>query len=337
MPDALRIRFGLTVSVVAIVATLLACDAVRVARSDTGQPPGNSVTTGLRTITLEVQRNTREYMVYVPESYRTGDPWPVVVVFHGGGGNAESMLRTTGWDEEAEGERFLAVFPQGTAIDRPRRRSRRDGRFWNDGSGRESIPAARQNVDDIAFVNQLLADLEDRYSVDKRRVYATGFSNGAGMAFRVARELSTTFAAVAPVAGADWSPEAEPTRPVPVLYITGDADPLNPLEGGAVRVGRRTMGTKPDVGEMLDEWVRINKCERSRGITTKQRGVTGVEYLDETGKSGVILYTLKNHGHHWPGSESRLPARLVGPNTSTLDAAAIIWEFFEEHKLPAPR
>lgn len=310
---------------------LFACAPMQHASPDC---PASDTDPGRHTIPLEVDGTQRAYVIHVPEDYTPAQRWPVVVMFHGGGGDAAAAIRSTGWDREAEDEGFLAVFPQGTASAQSRRGIRGDTRFWNDGSNRESIAAARDNVDDIAFVTRLLADLESRYTIDTTRVYATGFSNGAGMAFRVARELSTDFAAVAPVAGADWRAEVDPIRPVPLLYITGDADPLNPIAGGAVRVGRRTMGTKPSVAEIVNDWLEIHDCDRDPFTVYDRNGDTGLAHSDARGDDAVVLYTLKDHGHHWPGSSSRLPSRLVGPNTSDLDATAEIWKFFASHTLP---
>ncbi|MFV1967883.1 MAG: PHB depolymerase family esterase [Pirellulaceae bacterium] len=124
----------------------------------------------------------------------------------------------TGWAEKADREGFLAVFPEGTPPD-PSRPARFIGnpQTWNDGSKRSNLGAAVRGVADVEFVSAMLSDLSTRFKVDKRRVYATGFSNGASMTFRLARELSTAIAAVAPVAGADWLENKNPDRAVPLL------------------------------------------------------------------------------------------------------------------------
>ena len=316
-----------------MAAWMINCASTKHTSQGSSAPPGSGTGPGTHTIPLEIDGTRRTYVIHVPADYTSTRRWPVVVMFHGGGGDAGAAIRSTGWDRKADEERFLAVFPQGTASRQNRRRSRGEARFWNDGSNRRSIAAARDNVDDIEFVARLLADLENRYSIDSARVYATGFSNGAGMAFRVARELSTDIAAVAPVAGADWRPEVHPVKPVPLLYMTGDADPLNPIAGGAVRVGRRTMGTKPPVKEMVNNWLDIHDCERNPGTVYDRDGDRGLAYRNENGNDVVVLYTLNGHGHHWPGSSSRLPDRLVGPNTSSLDATGEIWRFFTSHTI----
>jgi polyhydroxybutyrate depolymerase len=147
------------------------------------------------------------------------------------------------------------VFPEGTSPDASRPGRFRDNpQTWNDGSKRPNVGAAIRGVPDIEFVSAMLADLKVLFSVDERRIYATGFSNGASMAFRVARELSPIIAAAAPVAGSDWLNETNPECPVPLLYITGTADPLNPVRGGEIYIGQRAFGTKPATQEMIGKW-----------------------------------------------------------------------------------
>jgi polyhydroxybutyrate depolymerase len=243
-------------------------------------------------------------------------------------------MRETGWCEKADAEGFLAVFPEGTPPDPSRPGRFRDNpQTWNDGSDRPNVGASRRGVADVAFVSALLADLKARFRVDEGRIYATGFSNGASMAFRVARELSPVFAAVAPVAGADWRSAVIPQRPVPLLYMTGTADPLNPVEGGEIHIGRRAFGEKPPIREMIGRWVKMHGCPDPGRVVYKKDGATGVAYGRPEESAQVVLYTLEGHGHHWPGGKSALPERLAGKNTATVKATDVIWAFFRSHTL----
>jgi polyhydroxybutyrate depolymerase len=243
-------------------------------------------------------------------------------------------MQETGWAEKADAEGFLAVFPEGTPADASRRARFRDNpQTWNDGSGRSNVGAVRLGAADVEFVSTMLSDLRTRVSVDERRIYATGFSNGASMTFRVARELPRILAAVAPVAGADWLHGMTPERAVPILYITGAADPLNPIDGGDIRIGPTIFGEKPPVREMIGEWVRMAGCPEEPRVVYNQGGARGVAYGFPGAPPSVVLYTIDGHGHHWPGGNSRLPESLAGRNTATLNATDVIWEFFKAHSL----
>jgi polyhydroxybutyrate depolymerase len=171
---------------------------------------------GDHSLTLKVGELDRRYIVHVPPSYDGKKPVPVVIMFHGGGGTGRWAMPESGWPQKADKEGFLAVFPDATPPD-PTKPSRfsSNGQIWNDGSGR--FHAGQKNMPDVAFINAMIDDLIARFTVDRRRIYATGFSNGASMTFRVGVELSARIAAIAPIAGALWIKQPKLDRPVSLL------------------------------------------------------------------------------------------------------------------------
>jgi polyhydroxybutyrate depolymerase len=285
---------------------------------------------------IESEGITRRYLVAAPEDLREGERVPLVVMFHGGGGRASAAAKESGWPVKALEERLIAVFPEGTGPD-----PEAPGRFlsnpqiWHDGSGRFSRRG--REWDDIGFIDRLLDDLYEAYPIDPSRVYATGFSNGASMTFHVGVELSTRFAAVAPVAGAFWLDDPRPDRPVPLLYITGEDDPLNPMGGGVPTTANgRVMGaaiSKPPVIESITKWAEMLGCPEDPTPIDAPEGVTAVQYGPCADGSEVRYYTIADCGHVWPGGNNLLPERVVGPETDLLDATDLIWEFFSEHSL----
>ena len=132
------------------------------------------------------------------------------------------MAWFSGLNQKADQEGFLAVYPNGT------------GRFssltWNGGNCCGS--AMQQRVDDVAFIDAVLDDLANVVNVDTKRVYATGISNGAIMAYRLASELSERIAAIAPVAGPMGTATCSPRRAVSVLHFHGTDDQFAPFNGG---------------------------------------------------------------------------------------------------------
>ena len=319
------------------MALVLLCGCRAPADGAAPTPASPALAPGTQSFALTVKGVARTYLLHVPPAYDPARAWPVVVMFHGGGGNAREALRDTGWAEKADAEGFLAVFPEGTPPDPAKpARFRGNPQTWNDGSKRANLGAAQREVADVEFVAALLADVASRCRVDARRVYATGFSNGASMSFRVARELARQFAAVAPVAGGDWMTERAPERPVPLLYITGTADPLNPIDGGPIRIGLRELGSKPPARGMIAAWAKMAGCAADPRTIYDHDGAKGVAYAAPGDTNRVVFYTIEGHGHHWPGRKSSLPEFIAGKNTARLDATGVIWEFFEAHALPAP-
>ncbi len=319
-------------AVLMVFLFLLACPWAMA--KEAAPPAPGKVSSGNQTIQIASGGLDRHYVIHIPPGYNTNKKWPVVIMFHGGGGTAKGAMWETGWAEKADQEGFLAVFPEGTPPD-----PSRPGRFldnpqtWNDGSTRHGIGAVDRDVADMEFVSKMLSDLDIRFKVDKSRIYVTGFSNGASMSFRLARELSSSIAAAAPVAGADWLDQEKPGRLVPLLYITGTADPLNPFAGGEIRIGLKTYGKKPATPEMIGKWIAMLDCKPVPRVVYNQDGAKGTACGCPDKDEEVVLYIIEGHGHHWPGGRSALPETLAGKNTAKLKATDVIWEFFKRHSL----
>ncbi|MBD3292285.1 MAG: hypothetical protein GF393_05135 [Armatimonadia bacterium] len=287
--------------------------------------------------TIESEGITRRYLVAVPPDLRDDEQVPLVVMFHGGGGQGSAAAKETGWPVKALEDRFIVAFPEGTGPDPEAPGSfLRNPQIWHDGS--ERFTKRERQWDDVGYIERVLDEVCEEYPVDPARVYATGFSNGASMTFRVGVELSERFAAVAPVAGAFWLEDPRPDRPVPLLYITGEEDPLNPMDGGVPTTANgREMGagvSKPPVLDSITKWAEMIGCHEETTPIDAPEGVTAVRYGPCEDGNEVRYYTIADCGHVWPGGENLLPERVVGPETDLLDATDLIWEFFCEHSLP---
>ena len=290
---------------------------------------------GLMQMSLNIADIQRHFIVYLPRQYNREIAWPVVVIFHGGGSHALLEIEHSGWIEQAEKAGFIAVFPEGTRPD-PSRPARflRNPQTWNDGSSRSNIGAANRGASDMLFVDAMIETLQEQFSVDPRRIYATGFSNGASMSFRLARERSKRIAAIAPVAGNDWRIEIMPTRAVPILYISGAADPLNPIAGGKVKIGLKSFGDKPPISETINRWVKIHQCPQLPDFNKALSQFGTLVYQCEHQNGAVVVHLLEGHGHYWPGASNLLPERIAGEYHTHMQAPEVIWQFFRHYQLP---
>ena len=171
-------------------------------------------------ITADVAGRRRSAVACVPDVPAPAAGWPVVFAFPGGQSHPEQMRGFSGLDEFAAAGAAVVVYPAGTG--------RREGLLtWNGGNCcGEAFQSASA---DVGFVDALLDRLIDRLPVDPRRFHATGMSNGAMMAYRVAAELSERIASIAPVAGPLALATIAPARPVPVLHFHGSLDQFTPL------------------------------------------------------------------------------------------------------------
>lgn len=298
---------------------------------DRGPEP---VTPGDHGFVLRVGNLDRRYTVHVPPSYDGRAPLPVVIMLHGGGGTGRAAAIETGWSEKADRAGFLAVFPNAMPPDPTKPSSfARNPQLWNDGS--ERFYQGQNKVDDVSFLNAMLDDLLARFAADRRRVFVTGFSNGASMAFRVGAELSGRIAAIAPVAGACWADSVKLEQAVPMCYITGMADPLNPIEGG---VPRLTSGTsdkvrakpKPPVRESIQRWTKALGCPNTPSKISEANGVRSEIYGPGRDGAEVAYITVEGLGHTWAGGKSLLPELMVGKTSEKLNATDFVWDFFSK-------
>ena len=255
-------------------------------------------------------------------------------MLHGAGATAAVARQQTGWTAKADAGRFAVVFPEGTAPD-PEAPPlfRLNPQLWNDGSGRGHV--ARRGVDDVGFIAALLERLGRELALDRTRIYLTGFSNGASLAFRVAAELANVVAAVAPVAGHCCIEPLRLTRLPALLHISGAADPLNPLEGGEVETPWGHSEYHPPVRRSVERWARAT----GSGTCTDRVDDTGVMWTecgDATGRVAARLAVVAGLGHVWPGGPRLLPERVVGKASRVLMGTDVIWEFFSRSPRHSP-
>jgi len=322
------IRIKLAVFLAA--AILLECTMSVTTQASSNRP--TKMRPGDHTLELTFNGLKRHYVVHVPPGCDGNTPVPIVIMFHGGGGKARGAMEETGWSAKADKENFLAVYPEGVPRDPSRRASFvANPQSWNDGSQRAIVAASLKKIDDVGFVNAMLDDLSVKFRVDPHRLYATGFSNGASMAFRAGRALSTRLAAIAPVAGSDWLDEPRPAQSLSLLYLTGTEDPLNPLEGGEIMLGEKPAGNKPPVREFIHKWVQLLGCAPEPKVIHDKDGVKGIAYISCHGNAEVVFYTVAGMGHFWPGGMSHLPEQVIGKSSNKISATDVIWEFFRKH------
>lgn len=165
----------------------------------------------------------RTYNLYVPESYPIDRPVPLVLRFHGLGGNGGQEINSTGYRGIADQEGFILVAPSGAAGSR--------GGAWNVGP----CCTSDSSVDDVAFAKAIVEDVAEVANVDRSRVYATGFSMGGGMTHYLACHASDTFAAFAPEAFdllEENVNQCNPPHAVPLLSQRASNDSLVIYDGG---------------------------------------------------------------------------------------------------------
>jgi polyhydroxybutyrate depolymerase len=259
----------------------------------------------------------RLYLLYVPKSYDSSRPTPLVISIHGFSEWPAHQAQMTHWNNLAEEYGFIVVYPSGTGF--PKR--------W-----RTRVESGSAAMPDVTFISDLIDQLEGEYNIDPRRIYANGLSNGGGMSVLLACELSDRIAAIGTVAGAysfAWS-ECPPSRPMPAIVFHGTADPIVPYLGGPSRDPNIPL---PDIPAWVESLAQRNGCSGAVVEIPAHGEVSGIRYSDCTQNAEIIFYTIAGGGHSWPGGEP-LPKWLVGHTTKDINATRAMWEFFQEHPLP---
>lgn len=267
----------------------------------------------------------RTYIVHYPPIYMEKEQLPLVIALHGGGGKGESMDKLTGFNEIADKYSFIVVYPDG--VDKQ----------WNDGRSDAHI---NKSINDVKFISLLIDTLHKRFIIDTNRVYLTGISNGGLMTFRLACELSGKITAAATVAASmPETPQYDciPLRHVPMMIISGDADPLVPFEGGEISIfGIVMRGKVIPVNQSVRNWIKYDECDTAPAVTVLDKvdddtkavkNVYKGDYADE-----VVFWRIEGGGHTWPGGLQYLPKRLIGTTCRQFNASEEIWKFFDGKK-----
>lgn len=257
---------------------------------------------------VDVDGVMRQYLMYLPAGYDGTSQFPVMLAYHGGGGNALWMLLMADMRSLADAHDFILVYPQGLPDDA-------GDPIWN------SEGPFSNGVDELGYTAALIDSLAAEYEIDQSRVYATGYSNGANMVWELACLLSDRITAVGAVAGSNWrwiDLMCSPTRPVPVLSIHGTLDFYNPYNGGFFSLG---------LIEASEYWVEVAGADATPEVvalpdTVPGDGSTVEQYTWANGENCVSVehYKVLGGGHDWPGTFGNMD----------IDSNEVIWGFVSQ-------
>jgi polyhydroxybutyrate depolymerase len=281
--------------------------------------------------TFRYNGENRSYIIDVPSSYNPSNDYPLVLVFHGGGGNAENIKEVTNFSRKGEEENFIVVYPEGSGKLNHRLLT------WN--CGFCCGYALENNIDDVGFIRALIEYLTEEYSIDESMIYATGISNGGIMSYYVGAAISDIFAAIAPVSSQIGGQASEqekiwripaPENPVSVLAINGMNDSRVPYDGGRPDDNDTAVYSWISTNESISFWVVHNQCNSFPERNMSDSGNIIIDtYAGGSNYTMVRLISIVDGTHSWPGGEKGWDQGDTP--TSEIKATDIIWEFFKEH------
>jgi len=274
---------------IALVAAMLIVSAgsATASAADAGSRP--SAGCGTATIehgrklhrAIEVNGTRRAYILDVPDRVRAQQPAPLLFDFHGFGHSAAGVWQVSKFKDLAARDGFITVYPDGLPVHL----------MGHEGAGWEIFSTDGNR--DLAFVTQLLDQLERTYCIDRARIFSTGFSNGAFFSNLLGCTMADRFAAVAPVGGGRLTVPCTPSRAVPVLIHHGRKD---------ARIG------VDQARQTRDTWVGIDSCS--------QHATDTCDWYRGCRDGAEVGYCEDDGEHYWP-----------------LPATERIWEFFKRHPL----
>jgi polyhydroxybutyrate depolymerase len=261
----------------------------------------------------EVNLGDRRYLIDLPD-HPSG---AMILALHGGGGNPSQFAQASGFSEPALAAGYAVIYPAGSGRTRLL--------TWN--AGYCCAYAQRHHVDDIEFLDQVIADASTRFGLNKDRVYLTGMSNGSMMAETYAVQRADRVKAVAGVSGTiDLA--TTPAAAVPLLHIHGTADTHVPYLGGQGEdslVDTRFTATPDEIAAFVQVFGALQKTETLINPTDDGMQVIQADYRDAKGVQ-VRLMTIEGGAHAWPGGTSR---RKV--STTDISANTEVLQFFALH------
>lgn len=289
-----------------------------------------AVEPGKTEVTITSRATSRSYFRHVPPAVSEDRPLPVVVDLHGYSEPPDIHTKLTALGPYGDEHGFVTVTPRG---------------------GGSPIRWETQfESDDVAFIGDLLDDVEAALCIDEARVFVTGLSNGALMTSTLACVLAERVAAIAPVAGVRNPSGCKPSRRVPVLAIHGTDDQFIRYDGGLGESGLdlpapdgsgrkirelidRDSVTLTPVPQVIAAWARRNGCDPKPATVKVTADVDRISYDCPVGVD-VQLYRVNGGGHSWPGSPfAAALSSIVGKTTTSISANDVMWRFFQRHPL----
>jgi polyhydroxybutyrate depolymerase len=288
--------------VIALLGASSACE--RWARPGSGTSERRMVVGGV----------TRTYLLHASGPARPGRA--LVFVLHGLGGTGAGVEWRTKGTFDTLGDRDGAVVIYPEALGDPRR--------WNAGW---DAPSGAGLSDDLGFFSALIDMAVAELGVDRKRVFAAGFSDGASMVYRLGCERPDLVAAVAPVSGGMSPGVARACAhggPVSIIGMHGTEDPIAPLEQ-PIHDGIAAWATR-------DGCPSVPSSSRLPDLDPHDGTQTRVHLFGPCGAgTSVVFYTIEGGGHAWPGGASVWGFRRRGNTPHDFDAGVAIWDFFLKH------
>jgi polyhydroxybutyrate depolymerase len=257
----------------------------------------------------------RPIVPYVPESYRSSVPVPLVILLHGYGASGVLQELLFQYKLLSEEKGFVYLNPEGNF-------DASGKRFWNAFDACCNFYGS--SVDDVGYIMSLVTEAKKRFAIDPARVFVIGHSNGGYMTHRMACDHPEVFASAVSLAGSIDPAKCNPSEPISVLQVHGTEDKDVVFTGGSTKGA-----AYPGAVSTVEVWAKHNGCSLAPDTSSPARDlspdISGAEtkvskYTGCKPGGDVELWTMEGEGH--------VPAVAYGLGAAMLD-------FLYQHPKPA--
>ncbi len=215
---------------------------------------------------------SRPVELAVPADYDAASPAPLLIVLHGHSVTGAVQLAYTRLGGLVDSHGFLVMGPDGLI-------NEEGNHYWN--ATDACCDFYDSNVDDASYILGLINEVSAEYSVDPKRIFLWGHSNGGFMSYRMACDYSETIAGIVSLAGATHFDPSDcgATEPVNILQIHGELDSTVPFAGDEQFQDGSQI---PGVENTLTQWATLNGCSDTRTVLSDRLDLDSTVESDET-------------------------------------------------------
>ncbi len=274
-------------------------------------PNEQIITYGRNDFQTNINGVNRAYIVSVPQSYNAQTKIPVVFMLHGTGQDGQKFYNDSGWKELGEQENILTVFPSSSVQCIFTDGQQKTTSKWNSQPASDWSYCPNQTIpDDVKFLGQIIDELEEKYTIDTKRIYFIGFSNGAQMCAKLSIQMSERIAAIVESASAfSIDTTFVPNRQLPITYQLGNKDdgpggtgPEIPLSAFSIVLS--TPGTRPNI--TMETTIKSFDLNPNYTLTGDTNTIVVATYKPNNGNviNNFHMAFIKGMGHIYPNGQN---------------------------------
>ncbi len=280
---------------------------------------------------------TRCWQTHIPENLDPEESVPLIIDMHGYASDSTNHRKLSSFDTIADEEGAIVIYPDGV-LGLNMAWDLEENQAWN--AGWCCAHSARDDIDDLGFIEKIVNISLEKHNVDSNRVYASGWSNGCAMAQMLAMESSHIFAAVGCMAMYLITEPVEDYTPIPVMEVHGFLDQVVLYESTALSVPfNEEMWTNPeayDTGaiENIYEWADYNGCPGPLE-TLELNGLYSIQGFENCENETSIRLMTIYAAQHNPYSNDVDDGSIIGSGfigtQGLVESSHIVWDFISQY------